>query len=445
MAKVKERGFVGRGIAAVRSRLLGGTGVAVPDQWLVEALGGAHESESGVRVTEDVFLSNAAMWSAIRQISEAIGMLPFLLYERHDAPGLTGRRKERAEGHPLYRVLHDYPNEYQTSIEFRSMMQANILVRGNAFAEIERDLDGNVKNLWWIHPRYVEVKAVDGVLTYVVNVNGARVPVLPRNMLHLRGFTVNGLLGINIVKQFRNQIGLSRALESFLEAFFSRGTAPGGVLTHPEALTPDARKRLEREFQKAYGNGLTNAQRILILDEGVQWAQRGTSPEDSEALDSRRFAVSEVSRITGMPLHMLGDLTNAHFSNIVEQSVEFVTYCLGPWCTRWEQRSDLVLLSPEDRASGRFFTKFNTDALLRGDPTKRWDSLCRQVNNGIMTQDEARDINDMNPLPEGTGAQTWMPVNMMPVRKTLGIDVAPTNAGTGVDGESDTTVGASSP
>jgi len=395
---------------ALRGWLENRSSPANPDRWFIRHMG-AEPASSGVHVDEDTALSATAVWAGVRIISETLAMLPLKLYERVDE---RSKRPARALG--LYRVLHDEPNPEQTSFEFREMQQGFLLLWGNCYAQKIYNGKGEVSEMWPIVPWRVSVeRSPTNAIMYRVRLPGdtgmdAMIPA--DDMLHIRGFSTNGLTGDNTVQRFRDSIGLSLAAEQFGGRFFGNGLAASGGLKFPGKLGPEGRKNVRESFREQHG-GVSRAHRLMILEEGMEWFQMSTDPEKAQALETRKFQVTEVARILNLPPHLLKDLERATFTNIEHQGQEFVTYTMQPWLTRWEQRLNRSLLLPSQRS--RYFTHFQVEGLLRGDSAARASFYGSMFNTGVYSINDIREKEDSEPV-EG-GDQRFVPLNMVPLDK----------------------------
>lgn len=355
-------------------------------------------SHSGVPVTADNALEVSAVWAAVRVISGTMATLPLPTYRYTD----SGR--EHARSHPLYRLLHTRPNPETTAFNFRETMQAHLLLYGNAFAEIERNGAGLPVALWPIHPALVRVERRAGKRFYIVAAGTEEVVLSADAMLHVQGFSLDGSLGLFPVHIARHSIGLAKAVEAFGASFFAHGTAPSGVLEHPAALGPESAARLKENWARTQ-SGLSNAQRVVVLEEGMKWNPMGVPPEHAQFLESRKFSVSEVARVFGIPPHLIGDLERATFSNIEAQGIEFVKFCIEPWARRWEQTLNTALFSDDTH-----YAEFNLEGLLRGDSASRAAFYSTLFSLGAISPNEIRQRENMNAVPGGD--QRFVPMNL---------------------------------
>jgi HK97 family phage portal protein len=376
-----------------------------PAYWLQKLFMGGVETAAGIQVDETTALTFSAVWAAVNVISGAVGFLPLVVYRRLE------RGKERNQAHPVYSLLHDRPNAYMDAMVFRETLQGHVLTWGNGYAEIERDNAGRAIALWPLPPNQVEPRMEDNVLYYDVQLKtGGKAQVLPDDMLHVKGFGFDGFKGYSVVRMAAQSLSLGMAAEKFGASFFGNGSVLSGVFEHPGTLSPNALKEFKRDW-KANHEGLNNAHRTAVLENGMKWHQLGIPPEDAQYLETRRFQIGDVARWYGVPLHMLGDLERATFSNIEHQGIEFVTWCLMKWLRRWELEVDRKLFAESER--GKLFTEFLTAALLRGDTKTRYEAYNIARQGGWLNVNEIRAMENLNPID---GGDTYLePLNMKPL------------------------------
>jgi len=378
----------------IEKRAVKTSGLARPESWLVDALGGRPVA-SGIKVTEETALRSTAVYGSVRIISETIASLPLLVYERLE------KGKQTAVNHPLYTVLHDQANSEMTSFTFREVLQGHLLLWGNAYAEIEKNNAGQIIGLWPLRPdrTWPERDSKTGEIVYKTILSDGTGVILPKDrVLHIPGFGFDGLIGYSPIHIAREAVGLALATEEFGAKFFGQGTRLSGVLEHPGKLTKEALERLKESWVQAY-SGLSNSHRIAILEEGMKWQQIGVPPEDAQFLETRKFQVTEIARIFRVPPHMLADLDRATFSNIEHQSIEFVVHTIRPWLVRWEQAILWKLFTPAERK--RYFAEFKVDGLLRGDIKSRYEAYAIGRQNGWLSANDIRELENMNPIPDG--------------------------------------------
>ncbi|GIK15011.1 MAG: hypothetical protein BroJett002_37180 [Candidatus Brocadia sinica] len=383
-----------------------------PQAWLVDMFTGGTKSATGVNVTPDRALQASAVHACVRVLSETIASLPLHVYKRLD------RGKEKATDHYLYPILHDAPNPEMTSFEFRETMMGHLCLRGNAYAEKVFDRAGRIKELWPLNPDRVTVTRdkTTKQLVYTVTIpDEARKAELGSDrILHIRGLSGDGIIGYSPIKLARESIGLSLATEEYGARFFGNGSRPGGVLEHPGKLGTEARKNLKTSWEEMH-KGLEQSHRIAILEEGLKWHQIGIAPEEAQFLESRQFQAVDIARIFRVPPHLVGILDRATFSNIEQQSIDFVVNTIRPWLVRHEQAYKQRLFDIDDV---NHFAEFLIDGLLRGDIQSRYGAYSIGRQNGWLSADDIRELENMNPLPDGQGKTYLLPLNMVPADQT---------------------------
>ncbi len=364
-------------------------------------------STAGKRVNEFTAMQTTAVYACVRILAESIAGLPLHVY------AYRGDGRERVPGHPLFTILHDAPNPEMTSFVFRETLMVHLLLWGNAYAQILRDRAGRVAGLYPLLPNRMSVnRDDDGRLYYTYqrvtdeNPNFSKsgeVTLSSEDVLHIPGLGFDGLIGYSPIAMARNAVGMTLACEEYGASFFANGARPGGVLQHPGVLKDPA--KLRESWQAVYG-GAANTGKVAVLEEGMTYQQIGIPPEEAQFLETRKFQVNEIARLYRIPPHMVGDLDKSSFSNIEQQSLEFVKYTLNPWVVRWEQALQKSLLLPEERK--RYFIRFNVDGLLRGDYQSRMQGYAVGRQNGWLSANDIREMEDMNPIPADEGGDTYL-------------------------------------
>ena len=371
---------------------------------------------AGKTVTEKSAMQLTAVYACVRILAEAIAGLPLHLYRR----GKNGSKDKAAE-HPLYSLLHDEPNPEMTSFVFRETMMTHLLLYGNCYSQIIRDGRGQVAALYPLMPNQMSVDRDErGQLYYTylrsneeaATMSGSTVYLMPEDVLHVPGLGFDGLVGYSPIAMARNSIGMALACEEYGAKFFANGASPSGVLEHPGTIKDIS--RLRESWNSVYG-GSKNAGKVAILEEGMHYAPISISPNEAQFLETRKFQVDEIARIFHVPPHMIGDLERSTFSNIEQQSLEFVKYTLNPWVCRWEQALTRALLSPREKRE--YFIKFNVDGLLRGDYQSRMNGYAVGRQNGWMSANDIRELENLDRIPAEQGGDLYL-VNGNMIRMT---------------------------
>lgn len=334
---------------------------------------------------------------------------------------MPGGGKERAASHPLFTLMHDQPSIVQTSQELREMMQVQVTMRGNAYAQIVRDAGGRVVSLFPLEPTRVEPRLVqngDNVrIEYAFRPSSGEMLTLRQDqVLHIKGLGNDLLKGLSVVDYARESIGLSMTQEEFTASHFANAATPSAVIQYPGRMSEAAINNLRSSFQKEY-SGAAKAGRVIPLEDGVKYEPIKLTNEQSQTLQLREFSVEDVLRWFRVPPHIAGDLRRATFSNIEHMSLEFVMFCMLPWFKRWEQRLNISLLSEGER--GTYYFEFLIDGLLRGDTKTRYEAYAIARQQGWLSVDEIRGFENLNPLPDGKGQIYLEPLNMKPVGEKL--------------------------
>ena len=364
-------------------------------------------SSSGKMVTERSSMQMTAVYSCVRILAEAVAGLPFHLYRYNDSGG-----KEKALDHPLYFLLHDEPNPEMTAFAFRETLMGHLLLWGNAYAQIVRNGKGQVLGLYPLMPNKMRVdRDQNGRIYYVYTRTQedsklgetGQVYLDAKDVLHIPGLGFDGIMGYSPIAMAKNAVGMAIACEEYGAKFFANGASPGGVLEHP-GIVKDP-ERVRESWNSVY-QGSGNSHKIAVLEEGMKYTPIGISPEQAQFLETRKFQINEIARIFRVPPHMVGDLEKSSFSNIEQQSLEFVKYTLDPWVIRWEQSINRQLLLSQEK--GIYFSKFNVDGLLRGDYQSRMSGYATGVQNGFMSPNDVRELENMDLIPEELGGNRYL-------------------------------------
>ena len=370
-------------------------------------------SSSGKYVTERSAMQMTAVYCCVRILSEAVASLPLQFYRYTEDGG-----KEKAVEHPLYFLLHDEPNPEMTSFIFRETLMTHLLLWGNAYSQIIRNGKGEIVALYPLMPDRMRVDRDEhGRLYYeyavydVDDVDGRKgtdkagrtVRLQPADVLHIPGLGFDGLVGYSPIAMAKNAIGLAIATEEYGSKFFANGAAPSGVLEHPGTIKDPSRVR--ESWQATFG-GSGNANKVAVLEEGMKYTPISISPEQAQFLETRKFQIDEIARIFRVPPHMIGDLEKSSFNNIEQQSLEFVKYTLDPWVSRWEQAMVRALLTPDEKK--KYFFKFNVDGLLRGDYQSRMNGYATARQNGWMSANDIRELENLDRIPAEQGGDLYL-------------------------------------
>ena len=362
---------------------------------------------SGKTVNERTALQTTAVYACVRILSETIASLPLHVYR------YTEGGKTKDTEHALYTLLHDEPNPDMTSFVFRETLMSHLLIWGNAYSQILRDRSGQVIGLYPLLPDQMSVhRSEKGKLYYVYNryeednpnfQEKGSIVLSQEEVLHIPGLGFDGLIGYSPIALAKNAVGMTLACEEYGASFFSNGANPGGVLEHPGILKDTGKVR---DSWNAVYQGTRNAHKVAVLEEGMSYKQIGIPPEEAQFLETRKFQINEIARLFRIPPHMVGDLEKSSFSNIEQQSLEFVKYTLDPWVVRFEQALKKSLLLPEEKKT--HFIKFNVDGLLRGDYQSRMNGYAIGRQNGWLSTNDIRKLEELNPIPPEEGGDLYL-------------------------------------
>lgn len=411
------------------------TPLSYPAEWLLDIWNGGR-TDSGVRVSEMTALQVSTVLACVNIIGNGVAALPFYVFEKQVRDNRLAKRV--AHAHPLFDLLHTRPNYEMSSVTWRKTLQCHALLWGNAYCEIQRNDDNEIIGLWPRNPartrpiRLLQVKEIEGTeypagtLAYEVHeqitgspvfpednadnkVGDARI-VLAEDMVHLPGLSLDGRLGQPTVQLARQIVGLSLATEKYAAKFFGNNARPAGILEVPGTLTAVATEKLRRSMAESHGG--ENAHKTAVLEQGIKYTKIAATPEEAQYLESRKFQRNEIAAVFGVPAHMVGDLEKSARSNVEQSSIEFVLYCLNPWLAIWENELKWKLFPTTGRAAGKYFPKFDTRRLMYPDAESRSKLYAAGKQWGFLSTNDIRELEDLNPVEDGSGDTYWMPVNM---------------------------------
>jgi len=361
------------------------------------------KASSGEQVDEKSAMQIATVYACVRLLAESVAQLPLHLYRYTD----SGTGKEMAADHPVYPIIHRQPNPEMTSFTWRETMMVHLLLWGNSYSQIIRDGKNGILSIYPLLPENVEVDRDErGEIYYIYHAYTDEAPgeknkdiIFQREeVLHVPGLGFNGLVGFSPIAMMKNALGSTLAVEKYGSAFFKNGAQPSGVLEHPGVLKNP--EKIRQNWTDVYG-GANNAHKVCVLEEGMSYKAISLPPEDSQFLSTRQFGVEEICRIFRVPPHMVQDLQRATFNNIEHMAIEFVMHTLMPWLIRIEQAIIKDVLVGEEK--DQLFPKFNVDGLMRGDYKSRMEGYAVAITNGIMSVNDVRKLENMDPLDDADG------------------------------------------
>lgn len=394
--------LLGTLLSGVGSESRATSGVSRPSAWLAELFGGGLDTYSGKSVTVESSMRLIPVFSAVSLLAGAVASTPLAVYRRLD----NGR--ERATNHRTWSLLHEQPNEFMAADEFWEIITAHVLLWGNGFAAKGRGADGLVNELVPLKPSsvFVGLDRKNRPMYSYSTLDGKQYTGGPDEILHFRGLSLDGQVGLSPIQQARQALGNSLALEEFQGRFWANNARPGGVLKHPNELSEKAQKRLRATWDGSNG-GLVNAGKTAILEEGMEWQQLGLPLADAQFIEQHKFARSDVALLFRVPAYMLASDAGSSmtYSTVEGQSLDFVKWSLRRWLTRHEgtlkRDPDLFL------QGSRFYPEFLLDALLRADSETRSRVYARALDpiKGWLDVDEVRELENRNPLTEDQWAR----------------------------------------
>lgn len=390
----------------ILDKLFGRPSAAITESSELAKLLGAGGTNAGVSVTPDSALRVTAVYACIMVISETVAQLPFILYER------DGRKKRRATDRKLYSLLHDAPNSFQTSFEWRMTKVAHALTRGAGYSYINRNpVTGEPLELLPMHPDRVKVEQLrDYSLRYTFrDGEGKLVPLRQDQVYRIMAFSMDGVTPSNPLEYHRQTVGIAMAADKHTALSFKNGAKMTGILRNESHFSSDeVAKRVRESWDEAFSGD--NAYKTPLLEDGLDWKQVQMTNKDAQYIETRQFQVEDICRIFRVPPHKVQHLLRATFNNIEHQGLEFVQDTILPWNIRLEQAAVRDLLSLADRR--RYFPELLVEGLLRGDSKTRAEYYSSAIQNGWMSPNEAREKENMDPRENGD--EFYRPLNMEP-------------------------------
>ncbi|WP_144394830.1 phage portal protein [Pleionea sediminis] len=377
------------------------TTASKPAQWFINLIGGG-PTGSGEIINADNAMRITAVLQAVRILAESSASLPLKLYQRN------GNNKHEATDHPAYQLVYSSPNESMTSFDWREAQMVALGLRGNAYSLVKRDHQGALGELILLHPDKTKVvMSQSGKLFYESMETNKTHPA--RHILHQKGLSTNGLMGLNPIEMTREALGLSVAAEKHGATTFKNGATPTGILVTPDKAKPEQINELKKSWKKE--NGGNNKNGVAVLHSGIKYQQISVSNADAQFLETRKFQIAEIARIFNVPVHLLHDMDRSTFNNIEHMSLAFIKFSLRPWLIRMEQRLNLSLLRPEERH--HYYFEHNLSALERADIKTRFSVYAQGRQWGIYSANDCRRKETETLRDDDEGDSYHTPLNMM--------------------------------
>tara|TARA_R100000329_G_scaffold142833_1_gene126487 strand:- start:4599 stop:5801 length:1203 start_codon:yes stop_codon:yes gene_type:complete len=346
---------------------------------------------SGAVVDKKTAMGFTPVFNAVKLLSESISQIPLEICETTNDGDVIKRND-----HPLHRILTQNPNPDQTKVAFFSKIIVDLCLDGNSYVYIERNGSGVPVNLYCLNSDDIQVTQNGKDIFY--SYGDKKTMYSSQEVLHFKGMSTDGIIGVSPIQQCKNAIGWGIAVETYGATFFRNGAKLSGVLSTDRQMSELAIERLKTSFREQY-TALNDANKTLILEEGLKFQQISISNEQAQFLASRDMAIQEVARVYNIPPHMLKDLSKSSFNNIEQQSTEFVRYSVQPYLANLESEMNLKLFKQNEK--GKLFTNFDANGLLRGSPNDRANFYEKMVNIGAMTINEVRERENMNAVQDG--------------------------------------------
>jgi len=376
--------------------------LAAPEPWLSDAL--VRKSNSGQVVTEETALKVSAVYACTRVIAESVAQLPLNIYRKENNGDSAVDSK-----HPLQTLLHDMPNSEMSAFDLHDFNISKILFRGTSYTQINRTGVGKVGELIPLTGRVKVDRDSRGKLYYFhTTLSGTEEVLRAEQVWRIPGLSIDGITGLTPIGLARESIGMALASDEHGSRMLANGAVVPSVVEIPDALSDQAYERVKQHFNENHV-GTMNAGKPMLLEEGLKFKNIGLNNVDAQFLENRKYQVIDITRWYRVPPHMIGELDNATFSNIEHQGIYFLTHTLNVWLKRYTQSIYRDLLTPAERQT--HFADFVVEALLRADSESRFDAYVKQIQNSMLTPNEAR-VKENLPREEGLDV-FYSPGNLM--------------------------------
>lgn len=374
-----------------------------PSWWKTVFTGSS--SYAGETVTQDSALRQAVVWACVQAISQDVASLPIKIYSK-----VSELERDPVDDHPVARIFHTAPNPEMSPFTFKETMTMHTLLYGNAFAEIERNQQGQPIAMWILLPENMTVSVSGGEVFYTYQMGSGQVTLPSENVFHVKGMGHDGILGYSPINYARQIIGDMQAMQKSGGSFFANSSRPSGILSHPAKLSEDASKRLRKSWDGLYASS-GNSGRTAILEEGLKFQTMSIPHSESQWLEARQFAVIDICRMYRVPPHIVQDLSNATYSNIESQQIQYLSQTLMPWLRRWEQEINRKLMTVDDRS---VYAEFLAEEALRGNTVDRYSAYRTARESGWLSINEIRKRENLNNIGE-QGDKYIQPLNFADV------------------------------
>lgn len=364
-----------------------------PAPWFLKMFG--HQASSGETVTVNSALGIPAVYACVNILANGIATLPFQTFKKTK----TGR--ERDKNHAVAKLLEKRPNPYQGPFKFKHLIETHRNLWGNAYVNIEWGADGRPKGYWLLNPANTDAiidTRTNELWYHTVLPNGENIKIWHEDIIHLTALSTDGIKGKPQIQVIREAIGSAQASQKFKGRFFKNGVSTTGFLKIPGMLNPEAKEVVRSEWEKA-NTGIDNAQRIAILDAGLDFQSIGMPLKDAQFVESMKFDKTEIATFYNIPLHMVNELERATHSNIEQQAIDFIRNTLSPIYTQYQE--EFTYKSFSFKELERYYLKFNLESLLRADKKTQAEFYAIMLDKGVFSINKVLELEDMDGIEGG--------------------------------------------
>lgn len=342
-------------------------------------------------VSPDLAMKLSAVYACVYVLSSSVAQLPLHVKRK------SGDKVETVKDHSAYYLLHDSPNAWQTSYKLREYAQSSVLLYGNAYIHIVRDKNGGVVSLESLEPWKVQLLKNGSRYVYAYYGDDKAMSLSPDDVLHIKSLGPSIKTGKSVIQTHAETIGLGLDARKFASGFFGGNARPAGILSVKTPLNSNAWENFKKMWQTAQEKLRSDENKTILLPAELDYKALTVSPVDTELLSMMKLNRSEIAGIFNVPAHMINDLEKATFSNISEQTIQFIRFSVMPWVVNWEQELNRKIFTEAERKAG-YFVKFNLAGIMRGTAGERATFYHAAITDGWMSRNEARQLEDMNPV-----------------------------------------------
>lgn len=370
------------------------------------ALFGVEQSISGVNVTRHSAMGNPAVWRGVNLVANSVAKLPCILYRR----GANDSR-ERDTRHPAYKLMKRQPNPYYSAYTLKQIMTAHAIMLGNGYAYVWRDDLGRPYELTVLDPESTYPLRENGEIVYVTRIDNKNHKLPPYDVIHIKGLGYDGLTGYSLLDIMKDSLGLGTSLIHFGNYFFRNNAKPSVVIEVPPTVrSPEALQELRNSWASMQG-GLTNSHRPAVVRAGTKITPLGYNNEEGQYISSREFDLKMTADMLGIPPHLLGCNITSSYASLESETQSFLSNSLDHWLIQWELELNRVLLTERQLEIDSHYFEFERKALIAIDARTELDLITGQLNNGLLSWEESRQI--LNRPTDKDEKQEWrQPTNV---------------------------------